>query len=385
MQEDTDSRLVEYAERRKTDGLPVVVNVGDKPPVALSLHYNMRFALSRVVPGPALTSDDMETIAGRLASLTKVSARPIFRRVLYTSVPAYGYWSYQGPFGEILLLPPPPDAPRIEWVLGHHPIVLEFAVEECGDTSVDQQRRERAAREIGLVLSGVHGQIHVPDRWPEQQWVMVEKEAVYARPGYETYGQGENGLPGMRNDFSPVHSLQPLRVVDHERFYERRGIGPDDHKLSVPDSLGDSLDRVARLPPGQKRDLIRACFWLNHARRVWTISQSASYLAVSQAIEALLPDAEQMECQECGEVREVPSITKRFTEWVEANVPDEEARSSLYANRSKITHGSMLLEMDVHGFPGGLTPLQTEQDLALGTIWRAARLGLVNWLRSEDR
>ena len=263
--------------------------------------------------------------------------------------------------------------------------MLEFAVEECGDSSVDPLRREQASIEIALVLSGVHGQIHVPDRWPSQQWVMVEKEAVYARPGYETYGQGENSVPGMRADFSPVQSLQPLDEIDHKRFYERRSIGPDDQKLSVPDSLSDSLDRVARLTPDRRRDLIRACFWLNHARRVWTISQSASYLAVSQAIETLLPEAEQTRCPQCGEAREVPSKTKRFTEWVEANVPDQEARSSLYANRGKITHGSMLLEVDVEGFTGGLTPRQTEQDLALGTIWRAARLGLVNWLRSEDR
>ena len=163
--------------------------------------------------------------------------------------------------------------------------------------------------------------------------------------------------------------------MDHERFYARRGIGPDDHKLSVPDSLGDSLDRVARLAPGQKRDLIRACFWLNHARRVWTISQSASYLAVSQAIEALLPDAEQIKCEECGELREVPSITKRFTDWVEANVPDEEARSSLYASRSKITHGSILLEVDVQALPDSLTPRGTEQDLALRIALEGGQLG----------
>ena len=202
--QETGGRVVEYFERRKTDGLPVVVTVGDTPPVALSLHYRSRdFALSRVVPGPALTLDDIETIGERLAALTKVVKRPIYRRVLYTSVPAHGYWSHRGPFGEILLLPPPPDAPRIEWVLGSHPIALEFAVEESGDTSVDRQRRERTAREIGLVLSGVQGQIYVPDRWPEQQWAMVEKEAVYVRPGYETYGQGENSLPGVRSDFSP--------------------------------------------------------------------------------------------------------------------------------------------------------------------------------------
>ena len=284
-------------------------------------------------------------------------------------------------------VPPPTSAPDIPTVIGDHPLVLEYEVAWCGDNTVDQARVERAYRRYALALSGFVTHIDVPDR-ERQVWAYVsdhetpsEGASVWVQAAYWIIGLVNEDVPGWRADFSSLDGLERMVVLPHEEFHCRRGIGPDDEHLAVPETLADSLDSFATLEPSRQDQFLRAAYWLNHARRVWDLSYSASFIAVAQAIEALLPEASKVHCNSCGIPHDEPSISQRFQDWVYANAPGEDARKLLYPLRSGLVHGSALLALDmgVHG----LQPRPSTERESAGLAERAARLGLTNWLRNQ--
>jgi hypothetical protein len=339
-------------------------------------------------PGPALSAEDVARLAARFAKTGEVTDIRIYRRLLYSNVFARGSWRYSGALGRLQLLPPPPMAPDVESVLGDHPLVLEYEVALCGDDQVDRARVDRWYRKYALALSGLVTYIAVPDR-QRQLWVSVlnfeapsEGRAIWAEAVYWTMGLPEaQAVPGRRADFSPLDGIEQLAVLPHDEFHSRRGMGPEDEHLVLPETLADSLDRLAALSPRRQDQFLRAAYWLNHARRVWEMSYSASYIAVAQAIEALLPEASTVRCDVCGSAREEPSIGARFMSWVDANAPGEEPRKSLYPLRSGLVHGSALLAHDVGVH--GLQPRSATEMESGGLAMRAARVGLTNWLRSQ--
>jgi hypothetical protein len=139
--------------------------------------------------------------------------------------------------------------------MGDHPLVLEYEVDLCG-------------------YDAAHN-----------------GHLVWASSAYWIFGQASEAVPGTRTDFSPLEGLLRLPVLPHDEYHGQSGIGSDE-QLFLPDTLADSFDRLAALGPNGQNQFLRAAYWLNHARRVWELSVSASLIAVAQAIEALLPEAE---------------------------------------------------------------------------------------------
>jgi hypothetical protein len=338
-------------------------------------------------PGSALSGDDVAGLVARFARTRDVVGVGVHRRLLYSYVIPKGFWQYSGRLGRVQLLPPPASAPDIPAVIGDHPLVLEYEVASCGDNIVDQARVARAYRRYALVLSGLVTHVDVPDR-ERQVWAYVSScespsggASAWVQAAYWIMGSANEDIPGWRADFSSLEGLERMVVLPHEEFHSRRGIGPDDEYLAVPETLADSLDRFATLDSSRQDQFLRAAYWLNHARRVWDLSYSASFIAVAQAIEALLPEASTVYCNSCGISHDEPSISKRFLDWVDANAPADDARKLLYPLRSGLVHSSALLanDMGVHG----LQPrTSTERDTA-GLARRAAQLGLTNWLRNQ--
>jgi hypothetical protein len=169
-------------------------------------------------------------------------------------------------------------------------------------------------------------------------------------------------------------------VLPHDEFYARRGIGSDDEVLTVPGSLGAGLSSLQAMEPARLDAFLRAAFWFQHARRVWPYSKSASYLATCQAIEALLPPAEARHCQSCDRSHDEPSISKRFKEWAERHVQDDDLRDDLYTIRSFLAHGARVLDSDWEAPTFAVGRNRLTEIRASEQVWQAARLGLANWV-----
>jgi hypothetical protein len=292
--------------------------------------------------------------------------------------------------GDFALLPPPPSAPDVETALGDHPIVLELAIDLSGDHAVDTPRVELAFHTLALALSGLVVHLKVPDRTGGREWVLVPEDrtkteplwrSIYAQTDYWVTEPQDESIPGRRESFSPLDNLEPLPVLALPEYQSRRGISADE-TLTIPDTLGESLDRLGALDESRQDQFLRACFWLNHAARVWSMSHSASYAATAQAVEALLPPAKGVFCSACQRSHDEPSIGQRFNAWVQSNVPDEEQRSGLYRLRSNVIHGARLLAFDLR-FSWGLDPVATAERSSQDLMWRAARIGLANWLLAQ--
>jgi hypothetical protein len=90
------------------------------------------------------------------------------------------------------------------------------------------------------------------------------------------------------------------------------------------------------------------------ASRQWEDSMSASYASLVSAAEALTPEhgtKHSVYCDKCGENRthDVPGATEKFRSFFEKYTPDtglRKRRSKMYGLRSKILHGSDLMQLD---------------------------------------
>ncbi len=91
---------------------------------ALRLIYD-RNRLAEIIPGPALTAVDANTLRSRIETelLTPGGAR-VGRVILFSSVPVTGCFRYENLFQ---LVPVPPEAPRPAFTMGEHPLLLEFS------------------------------------------------------------------------------------------------------------------------------------------------------------------------------------------------------------------------------------------------------------------
>jgi hypothetical protein len=182
-------------------------------------------------------------------------------------------------------------------------------------------------------------------------------------------------------------SGEPLEQVEAERYYKE--VGHDGRGLRVPDDLDESICLYQRLPDALRRKFDRAMYWMNLSRRQWEDSMSASFISLVSAVEALADQQSvkhHVYCEECQNKRshDVPGATEKFRTFFERYVPDpglRERRSKMYAMRSKIAHGSELLQIDVGRAFGWDPPYWNERELnwELSSLARAAAR---NWLRN---
>ena len=112
---------------------------------------------------------------------------------------------------------------------------------------------------------------------------------------------------------------------------------------------------------------------------------SASYASLVSAAEALTPEDGTEHSVECKENRrhDVPGVTGKFRSFFEKYTPDpglSERRSKMYGLRSKILHGSDLMQLD-QGRAIGLDPPWWNEREMTTELWGLMRTAARNWLK----
>jgi hypothetical protein len=171
-----------------------------------------------------------------------------------------------------------------------------------------------------------------------------------------------------------------LAQVEPSEYYLQRGISVD-QKLTIPSDTKRQCDRFFALNIDDKEKFLRSSYWLQHADKVFSMSKSASFVALVSAIEALMPPPKSgKQCPECKQMLGV-GPTKHFVDFVEALIPDsaipESERKRFYQIRSALSHGGKLLASD-HGV-WGFTPKQLGEGQDTGVVWQIAQMVLRNW------
>lgn len=352
-------------------------------PPAVTLLYDAHSELQAIQAGSALRADAIADLQKKIQESLLTPTKPITgQQILFAHVPTNGYFRYKELFQ---LSPVPAEAPRPPFMLGDHPLVLEFQFKDSPDATVRIQRQMRTGHEIELLcvalVMTMKGSL---GKASHHHWVIPQNPdpaALKSQFCQELYTWPQ--APRNHDGFSPHEGVAPIARTTPNVYYTSRGIsvGQD---LDLPQNLEVLLDSFFGLHRDAKDQFLRGGFWFRHAQRVFTYSQSACFTALVNAIEALMgPSGDSEKCVTCGKATG-PGPTKRFVDFVEEHAPSPQVpgseRRKFYTLRSALSHGGKLLPSDhAIGWPA-LTPDTIGQRQDMDAMWQIVRIALVNWL-----
>lgn len=349
-------------------------------PPSLIVRYDGDGGVAEVLPGEAFDASEVEVLRSKVEREAIASTGiAVGRSILFSVVPLRGWYRYRDRFQ---LSPVPPDAPTSPMTFMLHPLMLETAFPHSENPSVITDRQARAEREISLLLGIFVGMgLKARPRRSPAVWVMDRND--HAGPSILTH---ENySWPGMRireDAFSDVAELEPADTESLHDIMSRMGGLDLDSILAMPSELTHLLDRYFALSVQLQLRYLRAAYWYDHAMQISSISRSATYVALSRAVEALLPPAPKNppRCETCKtDISGGP--TKRFSQLVDrltGGAISSTQRRRFYQLRSKLTHGNELLIDDEEASHG--TPSWLSQQNELMAMSNVARVVLLNWL-----
>jgi hypothetical protein len=351
--------------------------------VVLRSVYDKRGNLIDLVPGEDWAETDFVRLKQEIDREAAGATTKVRRNWVFASVPTTGSWRYRDRFQ---LCAPPPPAPLPDQLVADHPLVLEVTFVDSEHSILQINRSLVATRQIELLLSVlIRFGIHALMPSARKVWAYVHKQQEPLVLGSELRQVGYtcDDFTVITGDFSPPGAALP--VVALSEYVNTPWIGVDE-TLSVPAGLEQLLDVYYGLSQRQQTQFLRACYWFQHADRVSPLSMSATYTALIQAIETLLP-APRVDghCTTCNR-RIGPGPTNQFIEFVEEHAPGlpQTYREHLYRVRSKLIHGNQLLNYDEYrDFGGSFTPLSVGQRNDVDQVHVVARAVLIKWLANQ--
>jgi Apea-like HEPN len=310
------------------------------------------------------------------------------RDISFNTKGVTGWWL--GERSGVQILPAPENAPRATEG-ADNPFILEFPIQDAGEWpttnySITNQRRRREHQKLTLLLNLLLGGTtkYVRER-PKHLWASVRFGGEPKIEWVQELYFADFGQIVVQELSTPVG--EKLEQIESEKYYkERKGL--DGRGLSVPDDLDESICRYQSLPAALRDKFDRAAYWLSMASRQWEDSMSASYASLVSAAEALTPEhssKHSVYCPKCGEYRthDVPGATEKFRSFFEKYTPDpglRERRSRMYGLRSKILHGSDLMQLDQGRAIGWDPPWWNEREMNT-ELWGLMRTAARNWLK----
>lgn len=267
---------------------------------------------------------------------------------------------------------------------------LELAHRGSGSYILNARRTYEKFREIFPLLSFFsEGNIW----WPghaglrSYHWVRIPRSWGEGLPREAPLPVGtltldQYGKPG----FSENPAGRQIARTDKNILPGRWGLDQPD-ELTLPEDIETYFDRYFVLSEDIRRQFVRACYWMQQSYEVANISESASYQAVIQAVEALAHDP--MAWKASPPLRgKAPGPTRKFREFLRRHVDlrgIEEKEidgfyDSLYSVRSDIAHGKVLQHSDEHAYDwfGGHELRVTKR-----TMINIARAAILSWLEDS--
>jgi hypothetical protein len=327
------------------------------------------------VTGPAITDDLEQRLRDAVEKgLAKGTQTLVFRWIMFSGRPVNG----QHRHGDVIQIGPAPEAaPRPDTIMGQHPFIAEFRVASSPVLEVQDLRVSRRGREVELLLNLLlyHG-VEMADRQRGNRWVWA-RETPPSDTIYRSLGYFIPEFEFRGNEFSTIDSTQALAFIDDESYFARKWQGDE---LALPASFGHLLNLYDTLPTPESQRLLRACYWLQTARLTWDISKSLYLVSLVQAIEAMASGVAQPDSASAD------GPTKLFMEFMKTHAPGKPSNSTLdiiYQTRSKLTHGSRLLQYDEPS-AFGLNENYARDSDAASNAQTLCRGAIVNWLASQD-
>jgi hypothetical protein len=363
----------------------------------LSLQYK-NGKVTRAFSGPAMTEELKERVSAaiRQALLTPAGTK-VCRWTMFSGRPIDGWWRYLDQFQ---IVSAPADAPRPGMLIAEHPFIVDFRFSDSSDGLIRQHRYIRTASDLTLVLNLLLTRgVTAPSNRHRMHWVWAPQGA---EPPVMWTGEGYiiSEFRYLVDDFPSTADFSALPEVPAAIYYDRPAGYSD--VMRVPVELTRLLDAFSALVGDERERFLRACFWLHTASSVWHYSQSLHLSSLVNAVESLasvestigtrLSAREFLQgliefIRSRGQRPPAGAPTALFKAFMRKHAPGSPSGRQLddiYAARSKITHGEMLLDYDQSAVPVGLTQtsaLDREVGDSASILCRGA---LINWLWSHD-
>ncbi len=335
--------------------------------------------ISAVERGPAFDVAEWKQICEEIEKSILSGARKVGREYSFSSFRVLGSW--HGIRSGVQILVPPEDAPRAPVEIADHPFILEFPVKASDQEWVTNHRRIREHRRLTLLLNVLlRGHTRFQSSRVEHCWASVP-EIKWVQPSFFAK------LGPLVTDAVSPTTGQRLEEVEPGEYYTN--VGHDGKGLRVPSDLDHSICLYFQLSPPNLTKFDRALFWMDVSSRQWTISISSSFASLVSAVESLTErgTTHKVYCEKCKSKsqHDVPGATERFRAFFEKYAPGaalSSRRSEMYALRSKILHGSDLMQLDQDLAFGWDPPGWNERELYY-ELWALTRIALRNWLKEE--
>jgi hypothetical protein len=339
-------------------------------------------ALTGLLAGPCLTEDMVEAIGRDVDRAVADNGFQIWRTVLFAWKKTEGYWRYGDRFQ---ILPVPAEAPRPGWLVAEHPLVLEVRYRKSVTGTLDHIRAQHETRTAALLLALlVEFGIHPQSRFAAHQWVLAVDQPppdMKMHSEFLQVGYYFDSFTTVSDDFTDP-AVSQCEVVPDQEYFKHFG-GPVSDELTVPALLGPSLDRFFALGVADQARFLRAFYWFALSSQLWPLSHSASYNALAQAIEVLLPASSGApDCPSCHRPTG-PGPTRKFSDFVEQYAPgiDRKQRSRLYGIRSALSHGGHVFLGDDGDYSfAGIHPRWADERQNHDMMQQVARTALISRL-----
>jgi hypothetical protein len=297
---------------------------------------------------------------------------------------------FRAPGDLFQLIPAPPQAPRPPYVMGDHPLVIEYPVVTSTDWSITGDRSRRALTEWVWFLNAIlldhfstitsrsrHMWVMCPDWTPDPQQSgpqvpnVIWGQEMYIIPDWSP------STSGFSEPSWPAIATRP-----QNEYYRLFGSSGD--ALDLPDSFASDVQRFASLDQAKRRRFLLAAQWRTAAHNLWDSHISSSYIAQVAAIETLAYENEPPDhCSECGRDKN-QRPTARFKDFLERFARGAGTRADhdrLYSLRSGLVHGETLLH---HDSPVGHSlAFATNEREPMDRLSAAVSVAMVNWLRFQ--
>ena len=341
--------------------------------------------LRAVETGPEFGKAEVVELADAITKELKETEGPrIVADVLFASLPVTG--CFAALTNGLQILPAPPEAPRPGYLHAKHPFVLEFAVDRSSNELVNVVRRHQGRYEWTWILNVLlEPMISCQTGRSQHFWALCGDDDKPSTSNIRFVSEGYM-VPGFRWTRDSWSGCErPLGVEPHNEYYD---VAARD-ELTIPDSLGSSLDALDRLAGPERKRFLRAANVLRAAEQLWDHQVSSYYVAHVQAIEILSRRKVGRDpCPECGLDRS-GGPTARFKSFVKkySNGLDISSRelSRFYSVRSALTHGEDLFQIDDSPWSHSVmySPIHLHESEVFSSVHRLVRTVLLNWLLAE--
>ena len=341
----------------------------------VKIYYNKKGAVKDVFTNQSFdTAKEIELIRSMLLE----KQVPMFaQRVIYTTNKLRGYFRVDDVF-QVRPIITGRDENLL--TLAGEPLSFEFTYTGSGDHFINIQRAERRSRELVRILNVVlRDSIWLGPRYSTEEW-FYDYESQINKTAFVGFVDSAVGNP---NSFASTGELPVAKSATPPGYYESMLVMSGEGMV-FPTNLQSLLYCYSILLPGEKNAYDMAISWFSDAGKIWPISSSACFNALTTAIECLLDDSVQT-CDECSQPKY--GISKKFNEFLIKYVPlsngvdNAKTFKDLYSTRSALTHGSGKYSHDLFGRMDGFEASRDHAELRL--MIQVVKVALINWLSSR--